>query len=111
MKTYREHRFPCELAVQVRGPGGSQPAALVNISPGGARLSRIEGPQPGETLRLDLGSGEPVPATVRWARDGMAGLRFPHPLTRDQVTRLRSTVSGVRVSGWTGRHAGLREIH
>ncbi|MFN4098780.1 MAG: PilZ domain-containing protein [Pararhodobacter sp.] len=112
MKNYREYRYPCDLGVLVRSTGGNHKAALINVSASGARLSRIEGAQAGQVLRLEFSSGaEPVQAVVRWARDGMAGLRFQRPLSRDQVTRLRGTVSSARAPGWTGVHAGLRVIH
>lgn len=108
---YRDHRFPCDVIIRVTGPAGHQSAAMVNVSSAGARLVRVDGLHPGDDLQLELAPGAPpLAATVRWAHRGAAGLRFQKPLGRDQLTRLRGSVSRAHGAGWSGTHAGLREM-
>ena len=102
---YRDYRYPCDLAVTVtRRGGGPQAAIIVNISTWGARLARLEGVEPGETLHLTLGAGCPVlTANVQWSRGLYTGVRFAAALEPRQIALARRSVNHrqrVNPSGW-----------
>jgi diguanylate cyclase (GGDEF)-like protein len=50
-----------------------------NIGSGGAMIDGVD-LVPGTELRIEIIPGETVPAHVRWARDGKAGLKFEEPI-------------------------------
>jgi len=111
MKTYREHRFPCELKTTILTPDGRDAAEVINISQSGARVVHHGGLKPGDKVRLNLFPGrEPLPAQVRWHRADMLGLRFERILAPADVTRVRASVTGARAKGATQLHVGLREL-
>lgn len=112
MKTYREHRFPCELKAVLHSKAGRAPTEVINISQTGARLVHHGSLQPGDRVSLDLLPGRPpLEAQVRWNRADMLGLRFDRILPPSDVTRLRATVTGARATpGRSQLHVGLREL-
>ncbi|MCB1405643.1 MAG: PilZ domain-containing protein [Rhodobacteraceae bacterium] len=109
---YREHRFPCDLPVEVVGPDGQVQACIVtNVSQWGVRLARFDAPQIGDTLRLRLGVGtQPREARVRWSAGAYCGLRFAQPLDARTIALARKSVSHkarIKPPGW---NLQLREL-
>lgn len=108
---YRDHRVPCALRVTALAESGRIPCEIINVSQTGARLAGAGAVHRGEVLRLELNAGaEPLPAEVRWMRDGMAGLRFARPLSPGAVSRMRGMARGHAPPAWAGHHAGAREM-
>ena len=65
---------------------GSQAVALIDISQGGAK---VEAPllRPDEIVTLGIGGLEPHRGTVRWTREGRAGIAFLSPVPFDALAR------------------------
>lgn len=55
-------------------------AVLRDVSAFGCRLAAAPGHQAGDRVRLRLGGGMSVPATVIWADDDVIGCRFDDPI-------------------------------
>lgn len=109
---YREHRYPCDLPVEVVGPDGQVHACIVtNVSPWGARLARLGFGRVGDRLRLRLGSGtQPREATIRWSSGASCGLRFAQPLDARTIAQARMSVSHKARAGPAGWNLHLREL-
>ena len=73
----RSERRPVHLAAFVCGPGGAgAEAEIVDLSYDGCAIATRLALEPKQTISLSvLGKGA-IPAEVRWARDGKAGLAF-----------------------------------
>lgn len=70
----------------IRGHGEQPVTAILNdLSTFGCRVATPAGHEPGERVWLRLSGGLPVPATVVWAADGVAGCRFDQPIERELV--------------------------
>jgi hypothetical protein len=81
-----ERRRECRLFVEVPGSyrdaaEGQHDIVFSAISASGCRLNRVE-PHigVGDVITLHLGPIGPLKATVRWCRDGMAGVQFHQSL-------------------------------
>jgi len=92
---YREYRCPCDHPVSMSLPDGRRVAGVVvNISPEGARLARIDGLSAGDMLQSDFGSGcPPRDAQVRWVHGGYAGVRFGQRMDARTMAVVRKSVS------------------
>jgi hypothetical protein len=82
-------------------PGSSEPVTgrARDVSDDGARIERIDGVHPGMEIRVAIGTGSAVAATVAWASDGQCGIVFDRckpPAPEVQ----RSTVDAVPKAGW-----------
>jgi hypothetical protein len=85
---YRDMRWPCDYPVTVLRGSTRSRATIINVSTAGLRL-RLESALPvGEVVTFDLGN-RMVAATVRWCREGLAGLRLLTPLARQDVAAIR----------------------
>jgi hypothetical protein len=51
-----------------------------NISAGGMMIRAYSNIDPGTRVRIELKQGEPVSATVKWAKDENVGLEFDEPI-------------------------------
>lgn len=51
-----------------------------DISTGGVRVDNAAGLRPGTAVVVSIGALQAVEATVRWARDGLAGIAFDTPI-------------------------------
>jgi len=60
--------------------GASLAVRIANISASGAMVICSEIPRIGEEMALHLPDLAPLPAVVRWARDGHIGIHFTAPL-------------------------------
>jgi len=97
---FREHRYPCDLPAVLALPGGEAQVMVVNISAHGARVARAGAPTPGTRAELAL-MGIRFAATVRWARQGRAGLRFDAALPPTVLARARHALrADERGLGW-----------
>ncbi len=58
-----------------------------NMSPTGAMIDGIElpGDAIGMQIRIELTEGWYVPATLRWAKEGRAGIEFDRPVNMDRL--------------------------
>lgn len=102
---YRPQRLPCDTALRLVQGEGARPVRLVNLGPGGARLSGTGPLAPGEAVTL-AHLGLQVAATVVWRRGGEAGVRFGRPLAPGEVAALRGAGTP---AGWCGG-ATFREM-
>jgi hypothetical protein len=84
---FRELRWPCDQPIGLRGPAGQMTVRIVNLSTHGARIA-AEGLGRGDRIEVQMWSG-PITGSVRWVRDGLAGLRFAHPVTPRDMARIR----------------------
>lgn len=73
---------PAEPVVELSCAGGgvAREAALVDISTYGCRLRGPDVEETGDHVRLKLGHGPAVPATVVWRGEGLVGCRFDRPI-------------------------------
>ena len=57
------------------------------ISTSGAMIDGVEfpGSVDGMTVQIELSEGRLMPATMRWANNGQAGLQFGQPVNVDQL--------------------------
>jgi hypothetical protein len=92
---FREMRWPCDHPIRLHGPNGPLAGRVANIGSFGARLV-IGGLVAGDRVALDLSPGR-LPATVRWVRDGMAGLRFSQQMTARDLSRIRGHQGGTLI--------------
>lgn len=110
---YREHRSPCEMSVEVTSDDGQRHAGvIINVSPWGARVARLDGYRTGERLRLRVGNGvQMIDANVRWSGRGLTGVRFAQPLDMRTVAVLRNATghrSTAKATGWNLQFRELR---
>lgn len=98
---FREQRYPCDFPAVLALPGAESGVMVVNISAHGARVARAGAAVPGARAELAM-MGVRFPATVQWARQGRAGLRFDTALPAAVLARARHAlrVEGREV-GWT----------
>lgn len=80
---YRARRYPASRPVTVRVVDGSGEAHLMDVAEGGVKLM-VDGLVPGEAVSLGV-AGMTLRGTVRWVRDGHAGVQFDEPLTSQAV--------------------------
>lgn len=92
---YRELRWPCDFPIRLQGTRGEFAGHIINVSGYGARILLGEDLEPGEKLMLDLASGR-LPATVRWVRNGLMGLRFARQMPVRDISRIRGHRGGSR---------------
>ena len=58
-----------------------------NLAPGGIRIDNAAGMQPGMTVLASVGALATVEATVKWVKDGFAGLAFPKPINPEDARK------------------------
>ena len=75
----RPYRYQTHIPVHVARPGGPQVAYIVDINEGGACVAGLTGVNIGEAVVLQ-GADDHNVATVRWAANSRAGVRFDHPI-------------------------------
>ena len=78
-----ERRAVRGRAIHLLIDGSPQAFAIHNVSSGGAKIGDPGGLVSAGTIELVSTSGEIVPAEVRWAGDGTAGLQFARRLPID----------------------------
>ena len=90
--TIRKHkRFAvCRKASLCKAKGKRRDGLLVELSLEGCRLgvTRAEDFSEGELVKVSIPGFEALAGEVRWARDGLAGLRFVNPLHIWQLDNL-----------------------
>lgn len=74
---------------ELQAPGEAPaPSELLDVSVYGCRLALPEGREVGERVWLRLLGSPPIPATVVWSENGLAGCRFDAPVDRQLVRTL-----------------------
>ncbi|MEQ8411335.1 MAG: PilZ domain-containing protein [Erythrobacter sp.] len=84
---YRSVRVPCAMRAELWVGGQRRFADIENLSLGGVCLRGLAACR-GALLTVKLGDVELCNATVRWVREGVAGVRFERPLTRGDLARI-----------------------
>lgn len=78
--------------------GGPQTRHRVrDLSSGGIRIDQAERLTSGATVLITVGALEAVGATVRWVRDGSAGLAFAHEIDPEQA-RTKAAIAPARAA-------------
>jgi hypothetical protein len=58
-----------------------------DLSPGGIRIDNAAGLRPGATVLISVGALEAVGATIKWVREGFAGLAFAEQINPDEARK------------------------
>jgi hypothetical protein len=89
-----QRRFPRMSAkgrkLQLLIDGSPTSFALHNISEGGVMGDQVADLTPGAKVHVRFEGGILVPATVRWAEDGLIGLAFVDPVILDRSDQPRN---------------------
>lgn len=82
MERRRENRLFVEVPGTYRASTAQTHEIMFDrISANGCRLNHVEPHLAvGDVIELNLGPIGPIPATIRWHRDAMAGVEFHEPL-------------------------------
>ena len=95
IRTHRRYavRGPVQLA---REDGTSSQGLMIEVAAHGCRVSNLHGAalQQGEKLRIIAQEGVELCASVRWAHDGVAGLKLDRPLHPRQMAQMVSAMRG-----------------
>jgi len=96
--TIRAHRRyavrgPIQLA---RQDGTSSPGLMIEVAAHGCRISNLQGVefQPGEKIKITSDDGFEFAASVRWAHDGVAGIKLDQPLHARQMAQIVGAMRG-----------------
>ncbi|MFU7527668.1 PilZ domain-containing protein [Qipengyuania sp. ASV99] len=87
--SYRSVRVPCTMNAEFWVHGERHLVKMLNLSLGGMRI-RAPQLQIGAPLTIGLCGVELYNASVRWSRQGEAGIRFAERLTLSQLTAILS---------------------
>lgn len=98
----REPRSHVMLSARIWRDGWEEPSMhrLINISAHGACLGQATSLARDDVVIVQIGSMEPMEATVAWSRQGIAGLRFAEPIDVAQARRSRSGQASGVSAGW-----------
>lgn len=83
----RAPRAEVNVPAMIRSAGNWQPIILRNISQGGARVQLSESASLGKTVLLAAPGLTVIPGTVRWHRDGNAGVSFDRAVPFSDIAR------------------------
>lgn len=80
-------RMPSKLECEGRKPA---PCLLIELSQDGARISNLGKREfaVGESVALDTNCGRRMDGTIRWARNGLAGISLSQPLHLPELAEL-----------------------
>ena len=93
----RPLRVNLELAAVVRSGGNETSVTLRNLSQQGASIETGARWAKSQPLELKAaGLPEPLPAKVRWYRDGMCGMVFERTFALSDFARLVARLQGIR---------------
>ena len=83
----RAPRHSVMLSAIVERFGGGAPTRhrVRDLSTGGVRIDQATGIPVGATVLVTVGALQSVGATVVWAKDGSAGLKFAQPINPDDA--------------------------
>ncbi len=81
-------RLPARLACKAAGPAVR--GLLIELSMEGARVSNLGSTRlaAGDAISLALDGGHKLYGTVRWAHDGLAGVKLDSPLHTGELAAL-----------------------
>ncbi|APE28518.1 PilZ domain-containing protein [Aurantiacibacter gangjinensis] len=90
--TIRAHkRYATRLPVQLRRAQRKDATGLlIELSQHGARISNLGGGkyEAGDAVTITTPTDEELPGTIRWAHDGIAGVRLDKPLHLPEIKDL-----------------------
>ncbi len=91
LKSSRAQRTRMLRAAAIEIDGQRRQTRIRDLSTTGAQIDAIDfgEDQIGSAVRIDVGDGEWVSSTIRWAGDGRAGLQFLSPIVVDRRTTAR----------------------
>lgn len=101
-------RFAVRRTVRIACMGETTASGLlIELSLQGCRISNIgRGTfSPGECTSLAIDGFDPVPATIRWAHDGIVGLCFDRALHAPMLDRMIRACRGEDLSSGQPRRA------
>lgn len=90
----RAPRHSVFLSATVEHFGAKAPTKhrVRDLSVGGVRIDQAAGLRPGATVLVSVGALAAVGATVVWAKDGIAGLKFAEPID-PEAARAKAAVA------------------
>jgi hypothetical protein len=89
-------RYAVRHPVRLGAPGTPATAGLlIELSAEGCRISQLGGGtfEPGQRVVVHVGQVA-LPGRIRWAHDGLAGVRLDNALRRDQFAELVALARG-----------------
>ena len=90
----RDPRVAVLRSATVRGPRGSGPGRVRNLSRSGAMIETSTPFTPGDTVVINFADGGFVQGVVRWADQDRFGIAFDEPIELDQLAPQRMTRTG-----------------
>ena len=69
---------------------------LCDVSSSGCKIALLQPLVPGERVQIALQAYHSLGGTIRWCRDGMAGIQFSRPLNDSALQTWKSAVSKAR---------------
>ncbi|MDD3799681.1 MAG: PilZ domain-containing protein [Novosphingobium sp.] len=101
-------RFAVRRMVRITGTAGDIASGLlIELSLQGCRISNLGRTafEIGQRVALEIDGYEPVSGAVRWAHDGLAGLRFDRSLHAGTLDRMIHSCRDKDLSGQAHRSA------
>ncbi|WP_126172759.1 PilZ domain-containing protein [Altericroceibacterium xinjiangense] len=97
-----QKRYAVRTVVRVRPDQGTPIEGLmIELSSEAARISNLGQTRfsAGQLVAVELGTGEKLPGSIRWANGGIAGIKFDRPLhiphLNGMIGALRGDTQGV----------------
>jgi diguanylate cyclase (GGDEF)-like protein len=85
----RDPRVAVLRSATIRSGRGTEQGRIRNLSRSGAMIECSIPFRPGEAISIDLGDGNPVAASVRWADEDRIGIAFDEPIEAEQMAPQR----------------------
>ena len=85
-----EERHDLTILGRIVSNAGPRDVTVLDLSESGCRFAdRYRGLNPGVRITIKLGPIGPIPAKVRWCRDGHVGIAFENPLYPSVLQHIR----------------------
>jgi hypothetical protein len=89
----RAPRDPMRCSATICVEDGFHRAELSDISKSGCKVT-LDAPQPpGRTVQIALENFHSLSGTVRWCRDGVAGIQFSNPLSDAALAKWKHAIA------------------
>lgn len=89
----RSVRLPIGTSASIYIDGKRYCSELINISQFGACIFAPQPLSPGQLISIQIGQQTFSAATVRWAFEGKAGIKFATPMNAEQINALLGAIS------------------